>query len=62
MTVQPEGIPLIPVVQLFIVDALVNVPEEETPDNQFFVQLVAEISVAKQVILLRFVQPENIDW
>lgn len=37
--------------------ALVNVPDEATPDTQLFKQPDADISVASMVILLRFVQP-----
>ena len=56
MTVQPEGIPLSPVDQSFIDEALVKVPEDETPFNQSSVQLGTGILVAKHVTLLRFSQ------
>lgn len=59
-TVQLVGIPLFPVVQLDIDAALTNVPLAATPFTQFNVQLVADMSVARQVIELRFVQPWNI--
>ena len=40
--------------------ALVNVPDEATPDTQSVKQSSADISVASIVMLLRFVQPRNI--
>ena len=56
-TVQPSGIPLVPVGNDVIAAALVNVPVEATPDTQSFKQPDADISVASIVMLLRFVQP-----
>ena len=52
--------PLTPVVQLDIFAAFVNVPLAATPLTQLVVQFVAEMSVARHVIELRLVQPENI--
>lgn len=49
-TVQPDGIPLLPVVQPDIDVTLTNVPVEETPDTQLLVQLFADISVARLLI------------
>ena len=52
-TVHPDGIPFAPVVQSFMDAALVNVPVPETPSTQLFVQLVADMSVARQVMAER---------
>ena len=51
--------PLLPLDQA-VDDGVVNVPDAATPSSQSFVQSVAEISVAAQVMLLRLLQPENI--
>lgn len=67
-TVQPSGMPLVPVgiwpvsEPCIKLAALVNVPDEATPDTQSVKQSPADISVASIVMLLRFVQPENISW
>ena len=53
------GIPLVPLGHDAIDDALVNVPLAATFFTQLSVQLLALISVARQVILFRFVQLEN---
>lgn len=45
--VQPEGIPLPPLVQPSIDSDLTNVPEYGTPSTQVSVQLLADISVAR---------------
>ena len=58
-TVQPVGIPLAPVGQPVIDAALTKVPVEATLESQFVVQPFAEMSVVRQVIELRFVQPLN---
>ena len=59
-TFQPLGMPLeLSAVQPVMPAALVNVPEAATPSSQFFVQPLAEISVARQVTLARLVQPWN---
>ena len=50
--------PLVPVGNDVIADALVNVPVEATPDTQLIKQPpLAGIFVASMVMLLRFVQP-----
>ena len=49
-TVHPLGIPLVPVFQDAISAAFTNVLVDATPDTQLFVQLEAEISVAKHLI------------
>lgn len=49
-----------PVVQLDMLAALVNVPLAATPLTQSSVQYAAEMSVARQVIELRLVQLKNI--
>ena len=49
--------PLVPLGNDVIAAALVNVPDEATPDTQSFKQPDADISVASIVMLLRFVQP-----
>ena len=59
-TVHPAGIPLASVVQELIFGDLVNVPLAATPEVQFVVLSVAEISSAKHLIELKLVQPENI--
>ena len=65
-TVQPLGMPLVPVgiwpvsEPCIKLAALVNVPDEATPDTQSFKQRLAGIFVASMVMLLRFVQPLNI--
>ena len=59
-TVQLDGMPLASRDQLVILAALVNVPEAATPETQFDVQLLADILVARQVMLFSLVQPENI--
>ena len=57
-TVQPPGMPLVPVGNDVIAAALVNVPDEATPDTQLRKQpTFAGIFVASIVMLLRFVQP-----
>ena len=67
-TVQPSGMPLVPVgiwpasEPCIKLAALVNVPDEATPDTQSVKQYVSDIYVASIVMLLRFVQPENISW
>ena len=64
-TVQPSGMPLAPVgiwpvsEPCIKLAALVNVPDEATPDTQLFKQPDADISVASMVMLLRFVQSSN---
>ena len=58
-TVQPLGMPSAPVVQPVMPAAWVKVPLEATPLSQLLVQLLALMSVARQVTLLRLVQPEN---
>ena len=50
LTVQPFGIPLVPVVHAFMDEAFVNVPEELTFCTQFSRQSVAEMSFARHVI------------
>ena len=49
-TVQLVGIPLSPVVQDDIFGSFMNVPEEATSVTQLFVQLLAEISVARHLM------------
>lgn len=57
----PEGIPLFPEVQSFIVDGFLKVPLSATSVTQFNVGEVAVvILVALQEILLSSVQPLNI--
>ena len=56
ITVQPEGIPDVPVGNDFIEDAFTNVPVDATPLTQLVKQSDAEISVASMVILLSFMQ------
>ena len=63
-TVQPSGMPLVPVgiwpvsEPCIKLAALVNVPDEATPDTQLRKQpTFAGIFVASIVMLLRFVQP-----
>ena len=60
ITVQPEGIPLTPVVQSLKPDALTNVPLEATPSNHLFVQYLAVIFVARQITFCNFEHPKNI--
>ena len=48
--------PLVPVGNDVIAAALVNVPDEATPDTQSVKQSFADIFVASIVMLLRFVQ------
>lgn len=50
ITVHPVGIPLAPVVQDVIDDGLTNVPVDETPFTQLFVQFLSEIFVAKHLM------------
>ena len=57
-TVHPSGMPLSPVVQLFV--DLVNVPDAATPDSHSVQLLSFTYEVARQVTALRFVQPLNI--
>lgn len=47
--VQPEGTPLVPVLQL-VEEGVTNVPEEATPLTQFVVQAIAEMFVARHLI------------
>ena len=49
-TVQPVGIPLVPVVQLVILAAFTNVPVAETPLTQLLKHELAEISVARHLM------------
>lgn len=59
-TVQPLGIPLVPEGHELIPESLVNDPDELTLLTQFCKQLVAEISVARQVMDDKLEQPLNI--
>ena len=59
-TVHPSGMPLSPVVHLFVDLALVNVPVAATPDSHSVQLLSFTPVVARQVTALRFVQPLNI--
>ena len=59
LTVQPVGIPLAPVGQPVMLEAFLKLPDEETPDTQLSKQPEAEISVARQVMLLRLLQYLN---
>lgn len=56
-TVQPDGIPFTPVVQSLIEAVFVNVPEAATLSNHSEVQSVADISVARHLIEVRFSHP-----
>jgi len=56
--VQPEGMPLLPVVQP-AADLPVKLPVAATPVTQSVVQSVAEILVASHRMLLSSVQPLN---
>ena len=58
-TVQPSGMPLVPLGHSTPL-ALVKVPVDKTLASHPVVQSSAEMSVARQVMLLRFVQPANI--
>lgn len=49
-TVQPDGMPLTPVVQLDIDAALTNVPFDDVQLTQLVVQSVADISVARHLM------------
>ena len=60
LTVQPIGIPLAPEGHDFIPESLVKVPDELTLLTQFCKQLVAEMSVARQVMDDKLEQPLNI--
>ena len=51
--------PFVPVGQEFMDEALVNVPDDLTLLAHFCKQLLAEMSVARQVMEERFVQPSN---
>ena len=53
--------PLELLVGQFVEAALVNVPDAATPLSQYLVQLIALMSVARQVTLFRLVQPWNIN-
>ena len=60
MGVQPLGMPLMPVGHEAVL-ALVKVPVEATPITQLKVLLLELIAeVARQVMLFRLLQPENI--
>jgi len=58
--IQPSGMPLEESVFQLVDEGVVNVPNELTLSNQFLVQDDADISVARQVILDKLLQPENI--
>lgn len=58
-TVQPDGMPDVPVGSVVIEAALVNMPVDATPLTQLFKQFDAEISVASIVTLLSELQSLN---
>ncbi len=47
--------------QLVMLDALVKVPDADTPFSQSVVQPDAEILIAKQVTAFKLVQPSNME-
>ena len=59
-TVQLVGIPLTPVDQLFILEALTNVPDDDTSTTQLDRQNLADIFVARHLIWLKLEQSLNI--
>ena len=57
VTVQPDGIPLVPVFHEVIDGSFTNVPDPATPETQLVVQPEAEMSVARHFMYASLLQP-----